>query len=92
MVEQPAWEAMSPFMIPALVLLIAFMIMGLLFSMSSGLHNSALYRRCWPCAMQLHRWQNGQLKQSVTIRHNDELGQLAHSVNRVAGQLQRAFW
>jgi PAS domain S-box-containing protein len=33
----------------------------------------------------------GQLNQSVKVWHNDELGQLGHSFNRMAGQLQQSF-
>jgi PAS domain S-box-containing protein len=90
-VEQPAYEALAPFMIPAFVLLLALMIVGLLLYNTIRFTFVRIVSPLLVLRNAVGQMADGQLNQSVEIRHNDELGQLTHSFNRMADQLHQAF-
>jgi two-component system cell cycle sensor histidine kinase/response regulator CckA len=90
-VEQPVGEALAPFVIPAVSLLVVVVIVGVL------LYNTVRFTRVRILSPLLAlrdivgRMAEGQLEQRVEVRRNDELGQLAGSFNSMAVQLQQAF-
>jgi len=90
-VEQPLHEALEPLVLPGLLLLAAFVVVV---ALNYDMVRFTRIRVVGPLrAMReaVGEMAGGQLNQSVKVWHNDELGQLGHSFNRMAGQLQQSF-
>ena len=91
-VEQPVREAIAPFIIPVLVLMIALGIVVLLLYDTIRFTQSRIVSPLLVMRTAVRQMADGQLKQHVEGGHDDELGQLAYSFNRMASQLQQAFF
>ncbi|MGD8834050.1 MAG: ATP-binding protein, partial [Desulfobacteraceae bacterium] len=90
-VEQSVVEALKPFYIPAAVLLLALICVGLTFYSIFGFARHRIVLPLAELAKAVGRMRKGQLQQKIKIGHSDELGQLALSFNTMAGQLQELF-
>jgi len=91
LVEQPVREALAPFMIPALVLMMSIVVVGLLLFSTIQFLRRRIVSPLLTLRDVVGQMANGELEQSVEVQNNDELGQLAHSFNRMADHLRRAF-
>jgi len=90
-VEQPLREALEPLVLPGVLLLLALVVVV---ALNYDMIRFVRVRVVGPLgAMReaVGKMAGGQLNQSVAVWHNDELSQLGHSFNRMAGQLQQSF-
>jgi PAS domain S-box-containing protein len=90
-VEQPVWEALAPFLIPALLLLTALVTVGLLLRSTVRFTQIRIVSPLLSLRDAVGKMADGQMQQSVEVRSHDELGQLSDSFNRMAGRLRQAF-
>ena len=90
-VEQPVREALAPFVIPALILIISLVSVGLLLLNTIRFLHLRIVAPLLRLRDVVGQMADGQFKPSVEVRNNDELGQLAHSFNRMAEHLRQAF-
>ncbi len=90
-VELPIKEALRPFTIPAMVLFITLLAIGLLLYNTVWFTRTRIVSPLLGLRDAVRQLADGHLKQSVAVLRNDELGQLGQSFNRMTGQMQQAF-
>ncbi|MGA2502435.1 MAG: PAS domain S-box protein, partial [Tepidisphaeraceae bacterium] len=90
-VEQPLREALAPFMVPSLVLLIACLGVGMLLANTMRFVRSRIVSPLSALLDAVRQMADRRLDRSVEIGRDDELGQLGRSFNRMASQLKNAF-
>jgi PAS domain S-box-containing protein len=90
-VEQPLREALAPMILPALALLALLGLVCLLLRSTVRFAHVRIVVPLLDVRDAVGKMAAGQLNQSVLVRQNDELGQLGHSLNQMAAQLQQAF-
>ncbi|NEQ77981.1 MAG: response regulator [Okeania sp. SIO2C9] len=90
-VEEPIQEALQPFLIPVIFLLLTLLSIVLIVYniVSFTRHRIVLPLRFIDQAVTT--MANGALKHRIKVKHNDELGALAQSFNQMAQQLQNSF-
>ena len=91
LLEQPASEALLPFELLALGLLALLLLVGWMHHDTIRFARLRIVTPLLALRDAVGAMAEGDLSQSVALASRDELGQLAHSFNRMASQLQLAF-
>ncbi|MEO1132599.1 MAG: response regulator [Cyanobacteria bacterium J06639_1] len=90
-VEQPVAEALAPFALPAIALLLASIVVGAIVRSISRFTRGRIIVPLQGLHKSVNEYTHGQLRHPVPITRNDELGQLAGGFNQMSAQLQEAF-
>jgi len=91
LVEQPVREALAPFVIPALVLIISIAVVGLLLFSTIQFLRRHIVAPLLSLRDVVGQMADGKWEQRVEVQNHDELGQLSDSFNRMADHLRQAF-
>ncbi len=90
-VEQPAREALGPFLVHALALLLAIIIVGVLLYGTLRFTRTRIVAPLIQLRNVVGAMAKGTILQRIPARHDDELGQLAASFNLMSSRMQQAF-
>ncbi|MGB3508279.1 MAG: response regulator [Microcoleaceae cyanobacterium] len=90
-VEQPLTEAIKPFLIPLIILLLILLSVGFIVANIIYFTRDRIVRPLYSLEKAVSQIRNGELNQQIEVKHNNELAILAKSFNQMAQQLQGTF-